>query len=399
MILLRIGTLLVSRPSVNRTALLKNMPVASSASTQGKRVSADLSYRPKICSLSVVERAPRQVPSFPLQANAKSWYRRLSQVGFHYGPSFQTMTEVHTDQNSNAVVSETRVQQVDGSGEKEPHFHIHPGTVDACLQSIIASIYAGKLGRVTHGFVPVHIDSMSAYTAKDHGDQKSTTVNTWVESGEDRHYAANSQMTWSNGRLLLDFEGVHCVAYEAVALPLLKENQPGTPYWQTRWLPSLDLNTTTEALQALETPNVTDIIGLLCHDNISTKVLDVGGGYVKQIIEKYPWIDVTVIESYDEQPTLDDAGTTTIADKRKSINLRSLKDTITAPSDVEFDLIIDTSPFNFQPATSDTDIHPEYLDRENVQLYQRMLSPNGILLLSQSMLSMPLCVHNACSKC
>ena len=244
------------------------------------------------------------------------------------------------DHTSGVVKCEAYIRQIEIDGESKPGFNVHPGTVDACLQSIIASIYKGKLGSVANGFVPINIKTVTVYAATDSIDEAPAMIDTWVEEGRDRHYSANSQMTRPDGRLLLDFQGVHCVAYEAVVPQLLQGSQRELPYWQVRWLPSLELNAIPEALQAFPNPGIRDVVALLCHGNASTRVLDIDGMFTHDIVKDNPWIDITVSEYCSDQGSRFNEKHLTDLDSVKIIKLESLKSESTSSLVAVYDMII-----------------------------------------------------------
>lgn len=215
-----------------------------------------------------------------MYASGKSWYRSLLEVGFNYGPTFRNMIKVYMDQKLRAASCETRVRLDSGIMRGESSYPIHPGTIDCCLQSIIVSIYAGRLSTVTHGFVPVHIDSITLWTT-DICDLEDSNINTWVYDGSNRHHSANSQLI-SDGRLLLDLQGVHCIAYEAAVPQSIQQVPEKLPFWRTRWTPDLGLTLTSRALTECSGLSAMDLITLLRDNDVSTRVIDIGGALTSE---------------------------------------------------------------------------------------------------------------------
>lgn len=205
------------------------------------------------------------------------------------------------DHKSRAASCQAKVRRESGFVKGDSSFNIHAGTVDCCLQSIIVSIYAGKLSRVTHGFVPIGVDSITAWTSNPRNSEESAKVDTWVYEGSSRHFSANSQLISDKGELLLELQGVHCVPYEAAVPLLFQQRQQELPYWRMRWMPDLRLNRISKALTIFSKPKIGDIVTLLCHNNASTKVLDIGGHYAPEVMENNAFIDFTVSASSDEE--------------------------------------------------------------------------------------------------
>ncbi|KAL8934982.1 MAG: hypothetical protein Q9216_005641, partial [Gyalolechia sp. 2 TL-2023] len=244
--------------------------------------------------------APKQDLVLPLHASGKSWYRCLNQVGFNYGPTFQNMIKVHMDHKLRAASCAARIRVESGLMQGESSYNIHPGTVDCCLQSIIVSIYAGKLSSVTHGFVPIGIDSITLWTTPIKDQEESSKINTRVYDGNNRHFSADSQLISSEGKMILDLQGVHCVAYEAAVPQKMQKSQPKFPYSRLRWMPDLGLTPISRALMALAESSVMDVLTLLRHNNVSTKILDIDGGLAPELIKRNVQVKITVSVSSDE---------------------------------------------------------------------------------------------------
>lgn len=182
----------------------------------------------------------------------------------------------------------------------ESSYIIHPGSVDCCLQSIIVSIYTGKLSSLTHGFVPIGFDSVTIWTNVIHDNKESSKINTWVYDGSGRYYSASSQLRSNDGRLALDLQGVHCVAYEAAVPQSIQESQQDLPYWRMQWMPDLGLIPLSEALKTFTGFDIVDVVTLLCHNNASTRILDVGGNVTADIVKSRTMVEITASVPVEE---------------------------------------------------------------------------------------------------
>ncbi|KAL9009887.1 MAG: hypothetical protein Q9173_005125 [Seirophora scorigena] len=202
--------------------------------------------------------APTQRPEFPMYASGRSWYRSLLEVGFNYGPTFRNMIKVYMNQNLRAASCETRIRLDSGIMRGESSYPIHPGTMDCCLQSIIPSL-------------DICWEAKHCYAR----------INTWVYDGSNRHHSANSQLI-CEGRLLLDLQGVHCVAYEAAVPQAIEQVPEKLPYWRTRWILDLGLTLTSRALTERSGFSAMDVIMLLRDNDVSTRVIDIGGALTSE---------------------------------------------------------------------------------------------------------------------
>lgn len=198
------------------------------------------------------------------------------------------------DHKLHAVNCNARVKLESGLMQGESSYTVHPGTVDACLQSIIVSIYGGKLSSVTHGFVPIGIDSITVWTDTIRSHEELSRINTRVYDGNNRHYSANSQMISEEGKLILDLQGVHCVAYEAAVPQSNLANQPAIPYWRLQWMPDLELTPISNTRAVFARFDVLDFVTTLCHNNVSTKILDIDGELAPVLTKNNLQVDITI---------------------------------------------------------------------------------------------------------
>ncbi|KAL8979778.1 MAG: hypothetical protein Q9205_004974 [Flavoplaca limonia] len=248
-----------------------------------------------------VNMSPKKM-EFPLNAKAsgRSWYRSLTQAGFIYGPTFQNIINVRADYKRRVASCETMLSPGPEPTLKGSASSIHPGIVDCCLQSIIVSIYAGQLSKVVHGFVPVRIDSVDLWTTNIPENGESAVVKTDVYDGEDRRFIANSQMASKHQQLIIDFQGVHCVAYEAAVPQLIQQSYQKLTYWQSRWLPDLRMSSMCTALEIFEDPKAMDVVSLLCHNNASMKLLDIDGTFTSDMTGGNNFVNITVCVPTEE---------------------------------------------------------------------------------------------------
>lgn len=198
------------------------------------------------------------------------------------------------DHKTRAASCEATIKRECGLSKGESSYVAHPGTVDSCLQSIIISIYAGKLNGVKHGFVPIHVDSVTVWTAGSGDYEAPAHINTWVSEGSSRLFLAHSQMISGKGRLVLDLRGVRCVAYEAAVPQFIQGSQQKLPYWHLRWLPDLGSNPLPSAIATIARPSVCSIVNLLCHNSAATKILDIDGESTSMLLKNNSSIDISV---------------------------------------------------------------------------------------------------------
>jgi myxalamid-type polyketide synthase MxaE and MxaD len=88
------------------------------------------------------------------------YYRRLRESGIHYGPFFQSISQLW--RNNGDVLGE--VQVPDGAGEEFSGFQIHPAILDAGLQVLGAAVAAEATEKGRHGiYLPTRIDQFRVH--------------------------------------------------------------------------------------------------------------------------------------------------------------------------------------------------------------------------------------------
>ncbi|KAI1120200.1 polyketide synthase [Nemania abortiva] len=89
--------------------------------------------------------------------NMKEWYRKLSNEGLRFGPTFRSLTSLETDRNRmhTEAISHTALQTKVGQ-DTDTLYPIHPVTIDACFQAAIMGSTAGNIDDL-RAFMPVSI--------------------------------------------------------------------------------------------------------------------------------------------------------------------------------------------------------------------------------------------------
>lgn len=242
---------------------------------------------------------PKTVPDFPQRTSGKAWNQALREVGFDYGLTFQDMTDIRFDGKNYAAACKTAIKSTCGIMEDESRYVLHPSTVDSCLQLIIVSIYAGRLNDMTCGAVPVQVDEVAIWVPT--ADQVAGNVGnvfSWTEERGFRSFVTDSQLTASDGELLLDIINMRCTAYEA-AIPQRIENSliSSQPYGEMVWMRDIDSLGSSGDLDDMD---VGRLVELAVFKNPALKVIEVGSKLATGILSKWELLDYTCMATSNE---------------------------------------------------------------------------------------------------
>lgn len=89
------------------------------------------------------------------------WYTKAKEEGLNFGPSFQSLTSLHTDGNRTSTDSiATTLLDPPSAAATGMFYAMHPITIDACFQAAIMGGTAGNINTL-RAYVPVFISSCS----------------------------------------------------------------------------------------------------------------------------------------------------------------------------------------------------------------------------------------------
>ena len=87
------------------------------------------------------------------------WYKKAKEEGLNFGPTFQSLTSLHTDGNRTLTDSiATTVLQPPVAASSTMFYAMHPITIDACFQAAIMGGTAGNVSTL-RAFVPVFVSN------------------------------------------------------------------------------------------------------------------------------------------------------------------------------------------------------------------------------------------------
>jgi myxalamid-type polyketide synthase MxaE and MxaD len=133
--------------------------------------------------------------------SGQDYYRRLRESGIHYGPFFQSISQLW--RSNGDVLGE--VQVPDGAGEEFNGFQIHPAILDAGLQVLGAAVIAEATEKGRRGiYLPTRIDQFRVYGRPD----RHLWSHTRVQHREADATTGEVQLLDETGRVAVEIQGL-----------------------------------------------------------------------------------------------------------------------------------------------------------------------------------------------
>ncbi|KAL8284313.1 hypothetical protein RB600_008942 [Gaeumannomyces tritici] len=209
----------------------------------------------------------------PRSVGAKHWYAGFRRVGFEYGPSFQTASNIHASQELQHASGDVLVSARSGSSAAivgESRYLAHPSTIDGCLHPALISINAGRHREMPNGVVPIRFEEITVWP------QQATESFTghgvgWLNEQIGRHFHSGMKLVAPSGETILDGRNMVCISYQATVPSGSKKARPREPYMQNVWRPDLAVLTSEQATRVLsstatsEVDAVTELVSLAEH--------------------------------------------------------------------------------------------------------------------------------------
>ncbi|KAL8982100.1 MAG: hypothetical protein Q9205_003293 [Flavoplaca limonia] len=241
---------------------------------------------------------PRKVPNLPQRGTGKAWNQALREVGFDYGDGFQDMQDIRSDGKNFAASSKTVVKQESGTMNGESRHVLHPGTVDSTLQLIIVSIYAGRIADMGCGAVPIQVDEVAIWPpTREQLENPTANVFSWTDKRGIRSFQSGSQLTASDGELLMDITDMRTTYYEAAVPQKSGDAAESQPFQEMVW--KLDIDSLTSSTQ-IPNMDVSKVVEIAAHKNQSLKVLELGSMHGFAVLSRSGSISYTMVEAEEK---------------------------------------------------------------------------------------------------
>ncbi|PYI04018.1 putative PKS-like enzyme [Aspergillus sclerotiicarbonarius CBS 121057] len=219
---------------------------------------------------------PEHVKPLEYPSPAQAWYKALGDVGYAFGPSFQSQLEVE------AVAGSRRnrgcVSFVDPpSAFPQSPYSIHPVAIDGCLQSGAPSLWQGIRSAVGGALVPAVIEDLvinARHSPVETGISVASAEHSGVGSRDEAHNYKSHITVYDSAtqRLMIQIRGLWYHKLDA-------QDDSGSEhtYMQLDWKPditSLSQEQLCELFNAGKTEATLSPIELLVHKKPNLKVVE-----------------------------------------------------------------------------------------------------------------------------
>lgn len=242
--------------------------------------------------------------------SGKHWYGLFSDVGFHYGPSFQGLREIETTPTQYEAVASLHETMPQSGVDGESDYVLHPAVLDAALQLVLVAIHAGRAKDFNCAFVPVYTEEVTVCeqhqtTMPDTAGRESHAARLTAQTQQrgPRSVCTSAQIISEKESVAVDISGLVCVAYEAAGPQSMEkeEEEDGKSkkliaddqYLRVEWKPDVSRLSSTQARDLMpengHAPSeLAWVLELLAHKRCDMTVLHLDrGGMAAAILEKF----------------------------------------------------------------------------------------------------------------
>ena len=234
------------------------------------------------------------------KTSGTQWYRKLKDVGFDNGTTFQGMTNITTNGTDHAANANIVLQADNGLMEGESHYVLHPGCLDSCLQVNIPSVYAGHLDHVTCGLVFTDVEELTIWVPEENqlavGFAHAYAETTRLEG---RSFVSDIRVVANDKRLLVDVVNMRSNSYEAAIPPRTEIAPKQQPYTKIEWQPDIAYATSMFRSRQLPKLQLNQLVKLLAHKRPGLKTLDVDAILNAKVFEDNTELKLTVVAQPD----------------------------------------------------------------------------------------------------
>ena len=182
------------------------------------------------------------LPSDTLEKqSSRTWYNKLAKEGLCFGPSFQSLTEIHTDRRKKLpyVVSETLLKPNDSAYATLQCDQTHPIAIDSLLQSALIASAVGSTGNL-RGKVPVSIAQMQINIDDSTDSPRLCKIRATSEMVGVGAALLSAELESPSGQTLIQVDGVRTIPF---AETLQHDQVPieRTPALRVLWKPDVTL--------------------------------------------------------------------------------------------------------------------------------------------------------------
>lgn len=189
------------------------------------------------------------------------WIEKLRSVGVEYGPTFRHTEDVFVCPDQRFAQSDMVYKRECGLIEGESRYLLHPGFIDACMQTTQATFYDGNPDNLRCGTVLTHIDEASFFVPSE-DLSRPCQMRIWTESPlANRSFTSDGQLMSPDGLVLFNLSGLRQLRYRTAIPEELKGPMKRDLYLREEWKPDA------EYLDETSRYTIPAIVDIMVHKN------------------------------------------------------------------------------------------------------------------------------------
>ncbi|KAL8672824.1 MAG: hypothetical protein Q9168_002735 [Polycauliona sp. 1 TL-2023] len=174
--------------------------------------------------------------------STRAWYKRFSDIGLGYGPTFRPLSDIRVDPETNVALATVALHTTASTAEDSPgvvkggesRYPLHPASLDGAIQLGLIACHGGRPKEASAAFVPVQLSSM--YLANTIADD-SCTVRAHGQRRGIRAAYLDLQMLGPGQEILLSIDALRCVSYSTEAKSV--DRAFSSPFTRLVWQPDI----------------------------------------------------------------------------------------------------------------------------------------------------------------
>ncbi|WPH04990.1 polyketide synthase [Acrodontium crateriforme] len=152
----------------------------------------------------------QDVPFLPRKLESLRYYNHMDKAGLQFGPHFRLLQDARCGITQDIATANLRAVT---TGDEE-HYHLHPTTLDAVIQSVFFAALKGHADAKLYRRVPTKIGTMTLHRSSPHGEMKLLTAATLPQSTGD--IIGHSQKVIQDNKVILQMDDLRLSPLQAV---------------------------------------------------------------------------------------------------------------------------------------------------------------------------------------
>lgn len=207
------------------------------------------------------------------------WYKAHTEAGYGFGPAFQKILKVESKSGDRCCRTLLSLANPPSKWEPQSSYPIHPASLDGCIQTVTASLWAGERSSMNAVLVPAIIDDLVINKVRS-GLEDAVSSAVTEYSGRGRlenatsYYSNTSVFDSKSGEFLMH---IHGMRYAKLDAGNTKSDETHV-FERVSWKPDISFLTQDQLayLPAEDSASKIDlVVNLIAHKKPALKVLEV----------------------------------------------------------------------------------------------------------------------------